>query len=249
MRHRPGLLFAVLSTLTTCLAVDSHADGMNLTWGDGCWADNPQTVQTFACGSNTGSFSMTASFSLTADFPGFSDMDVYLDLQSDAPNLPDWWQMCFAGGCRTGSINAAADFNAAPGGCTYAWPGSTPRASFVWRTFQWCDGNLVFSSPSRAQLFASFFNSTAANLHHGTEYYAFRVTIDTQKTAGSGVCGGCATPATIVLNTIHLFGSIQQNLTTPLANTCLRWQAAGTTPCSATPVRNMTWGAIKSFYR
>ncbi|HTO90358.1 MAG TPA: hypothetical protein VMJ70_04440 [Candidatus Sulfotelmatobacter sp.] len=52
-----------------------------------------------------------------------------------------------------------------------------------------------------------------------------------------------------MLNKISLFGEITDQLTTPLANSCLRWQAASTTPCSATPVRNTTWGAIKSFYR
>jgi hypothetical protein len=228
----------------------AQADGINLAWGDGCWADNPSTLRTFACDGNTNSFSMTASFSLTQDLTRFSALDAQLDLQSDAPGLPDWWQMCSAGGCRTGSLSGTADFNISPGGCTYAWPGVVPSALLIWRTFQWCSGNLVFSSPGRAQLFAHFQGPSAGTtIHHGAEYYAFRITVDGQKTTGADACGGCAIPATIVLNQIYLYGGILEPITTPLANTCLRWQAGGTTPCSATPVRNMTWGAIKSFYR
>jgi len=242
------LLFA--SALSIATATAAHAGGINLTWGEGCWADNPSTMQTFACDGNSGAFSMTASFQPSRDFPGFYAFDAQVDMQSDSPDLPDWWQMCSVGGCRTGSLTGTADFNVSPGGCTYAWPGVVPTLFLVWRTFQWCSGNLVLSGPSRAQLFAHFHGPSAGTtIHHGSEYYAFRIRIDTQKTVGADACGGCATPATIVLNSILTYSAGQEELTTPLANNCLRWQAAGTTPCSATPVRNMTWGAIKSFYR
>jgi len=193
---------------------------------------------------------MTASFSPTRDLPEFYAFDAQLDLQSDASDLPDWWQMCGFGGCRTGSLAATADFNVSAGGCTFAWPGVAPTSLLIWRTFQWCSGNLVLASPNRARLFVqSNGPSAGVTIQQGTEYYAVRVTIDTQRTIGAGACGGCVTPAAIVLNKIDLLGAGPDELTTPLSNTCLRWQAAGTTPCSATPVRNMTWGAIKSFYR
>ena len=102
---------------------------------------------------------------------------------------------------------------------------------------------------NRGIALGDFGGTPSAMLHLGTEYYAFRLTIDAQKTTGAGACGGCGVPATIVLNEIMLDAFTVDRLTTPLANTCLRWQAAGVTPCSATPVRNTTWGAIKSFYR
>lgn len=117
----------------------------------------------------------------------------------------------------------------------------------TWATRLWCSGGTLL--PNRAEARGDFGGAVSATLHPGTEYYAFRITIDAQKTTGAGACGGCSVPATIVLNEIVLDGNAIDRLTTPLSNTCLRWQAAGTTPCSATPIRNTTWGAIKSFYR
>jgi len=227
----------------------AQAGGINLTWGSGCWADNPQTVQTFACATNAGTFAMTASFVPNVDMPGFSLFSFQFDLQADSPSLPDWWQFCSLGGCRNGSLTGTANFSSTVGACTFAWPGASPTLTLGWRAPGACGGSGI--AANRGQLIGtaslpSFVNRTASR---DTEYYAVRLSIDAQKTSGIGACGGCSVPVTIVLNEIDLGGVGEDKITTPLANTCLRWQAAGTTPCSATPVRNMTWGAIKSFYR
>jgi hypothetical protein len=223
-----------------------RAGGINLTWGDGCWADNPQTVQTFACDTNTGSFSMTASFSPSYN-QAMDNFTARVDVQTDAAALPDWWQICTTGGCRGGALTATAIVNPPGGNCVYAWPAGQPDAFVSWGSALCCCPGTI--APNRGIALANFGGTPSAVLHPGTEYYAFRLTIDAQKTTGVGACGGCSVPATIVLNEIVLDAFTIDRLTTPLSNTCLRWQAAGTTPCSATPVRNMTWGAIKSFYR
>ena len=241
---RLGLLMVIACAL---LSMPAGAGGINLTWGDGCWADNPQTVQTFACDTNTGTFSMTASFSPNVN-QAITSFTTRVDLQTDAAALPDWWQICSQGGCRTGSLTATAIVNPPGGNCVYAWPGGQPDVFVTWGTALWCSSGTL--PPNRAQARGDFGGTASAVLHPGTEYYGFRLTIDAQKTTGAGACGGCSVPATIVLNEIRLFGGVTVDpVTTPLSNTCLRWQAAGTTPCSATPVRNATWGAIKSFYR
>ena len=244
-----GLIVALLALGASTLK--ANAGGMNLSWGEGCWADNPKSVQTFACNTNAGSFSMTASAMPSRDLPLFVVFDLRLDLQSDSAELPDWWQLCGNGGCRTGSLIATGDFNSAPGGCVYVWPGQSPSASFNWRTAEWCGGSGVSPlPPNRAEIQVNIANSSLPSLHVGTEYYACRLTFNVGATTGAGGCGGCSVPATIVLNEIDLYGAAAfEYITTPLANTCLRWQASGSTPCSATTVRNMTWGAIKSFYR
>jgi hypothetical protein len=233
--------------LITAWAACAHAGGMNLTWGEGCWADNPQTVQTFACDTNTGSFPMTASFMPSRDWTELQVITAVVDLQVDSAALPDWWQICPSAACRSGSLSATADFNVAPGACTYAWPGSTPNLSFTWAGAPSCNGGTL--APNRGRLTVFFFVDAPSTVYQGTEYYAFRLTVDAQRSWGPTACPGCAVPVTIVLNEIKLYASLVDRITTPLSNTCLRWQAAGTTPCSATPVRNMTWGAIKSFYR
>ncbi|HTO90359.1 MAG TPA: hypothetical protein VMJ70_04445 [Candidatus Sulfotelmatobacter sp.] len=228
----------------------AHAGGgINLTWGEGCWADNPQTVQTFACDTNVGTFAMTASFVPSIDIRQFDIFQFEIDLQADSPNLPDWWQFCSVGGCRNGALTGTAAFNSTVGACAFAWPGSSPTLALNWRTPGACGGGVI--AANRGQVFGtvSIPGVVDTTAHRGTEYYAVRLNIDAQKTIGGAACGGCSVPVTIVLNEIDLGGVGEDKITSPLANTCLRWQAAGTTPCSATPVRNMTWGAIKSFYR
>jgi hypothetical protein len=181
--------------------------------------------------------------------PQFHYIAFQFDLQADSPNLPDWWQFCSLGGCRNGSLTASADFSSTVGTCVYAWPGTSPVLTLSWRAAGAC--GLGGIAANRALVVGSIAvpNSAFTTVHRDTEYYGVRLSIDAEKTSGGGACGGCAVPVTIVLNEIDLLGGGEDKITTPLANTCLRWQAAGATPCSATPVRKMTWGAIKSFYR
>jgi len=229
-------------------AGSAFAGGINLTWGDGCWVDNPQSLVTFACDTNLGAFPMTASFAPDFDLPMFIALDFEIDVQADTPTLPNWWQFCSVDGCRMGSLTGTADFNSAPGGCAYAWPGRSPSLTMDWFTAGACGVGINLAA-NRAKLRGSVASDGYPTIHRGTEYYAFRLNIDAQKSSGGSTCGGCNVPVTLVLNEIDLGGISVDRLTVPLANTCLRWQAAGTTPCSATPVRNMTWGAIKGFYR
>ena len=61
------LLFA--AALALCGATSAQAAGINLAWGAGCWADNPENTRAFACTGNTGTNSFTGSFMPTADQP------------------------------------------------------------------------------------------------------------------------------------------------------------------------------------
>ena len=229
----------------------AQAGGINLTWGTGCWRDNPTALSTFACDSNDGNVSFTVSFAPDEDLVAFDAIRAWLDLQSDSPELPDWWQLTDPGGCRQGSLSTSADFAATPGGCADPWPGQPINYQNVsWRT-------AAFPSPlpsmpaNRAQLYIAYAikASGAVTLQRGVEYYGFTVTINFAKTVGAGACGGCSTPVTIVLNTVTLRATILDTLANPINNQCLRWQAGGVTPCSATPTRSSTWGQIKSLYR
>jgi len=229
----------------------AQAGGINLTWGSGCWQDNPATLSTFACDSNDGSVSFTVSFAPDIDLDYFDGIYAWLDFQSDSPELPDWWQLTDPGGCRQGSLSTSADISATPGGCADPWPGRPINFQYVsWRTAAF--PNPLPSMPAnRAQLFVAYAikASEAVTLPRGVEYYAFTVTINFAKTVGGGACGGCSTPVTIVLNTVTPSARTLRPLTTPINNQCLRWQAGGVTPCSATPARSGTWGMLKSLYR
>jgi hypothetical protein len=88
----------------------------------------------------------------------------------------------------------------------------------------------------------------------GVQYYAFNVFFTNAKSLGAGSCAGCTTPVSLVLGEIRVDEQtspgnyISHHLTAPLQNTCLTWQG-GSSLCGPTPVRNRTWGLVKSLYR
>ena len=246
--------YLVLVLLALVLAAPSaRATGsgrFNLTWGTGCWRENPATLSTFACDSDDGSVSFTVSCATDVDLPGFSLFQAELDLQSDSAELPDWWQLTDPGGCRQGSLSISTDVTAPPGGCADPFAGR----QITYEYHRWFTAAFPDPLPSypvnRAKLFVEYgIEPRSETFRRGIEYHGFTVTINFANTVGAGACGGCSTPATIVLNRVSLWGTGHLILTNPLDNQCLRWQAGGVTPCSATPTRSGTWGKLKSLYR
>jgi hypothetical protein len=233
-------------------APTTWAGGFNLTWGSDCWRDNPATLKTFSCDTNDGSAIFTVSFSLDFNYSKSGFLAAQLDLQSDSPTLPDWWQLSSVGGCRQAALSTAAAFAGTAGGCTDYWAGQTPSSTIYWSTALFPVGapERAVPLPDRAQFLGAYWVDSYVPIVAGIEYFAFSVAVDYRKTVGAGACGGCGTPTAIVLNEIDLttlFNPIR--LTTPLSNGCLRWQTDGATPCGATPVRNTTWGQVKGLYR
>jgi hypothetical protein len=231
------------------VAESAVAGGINLTWGSGCWQDNPSTLLTFACDSNAGSASLTTSFAISHLSPyQTSTLAAKLDLQSDSALLPDWWQLRSPEGCRAGALAVTTDFSGAPGGCVH--PGQTQEHIYVyWVTTALPGPYEPPSAPNRVRLKVSdFFRELypRITLVPGIEYYAFRIIVNFTKSAGPGACQGCETPLTVVFNDLW---TDSEHLTAPIANVCVRWQAGGVTPCSATPARNPTWGQVKGLYR
>ena len=243
--------YLALVVLAVALAAPAaRAGGFNLTWGTGCWRDNPATLETFACDSNDASVSFTVSAAPNKGLLDFYEIEAWLDIQSDSSELPDWWQLTDPGGCRQGSLSTSADITATPGGCADPWQGHPITFQGAnWMTAAFPDG-LPSVPANRAQLRVYYgIPGPGVTLPSGVEYYGFTVTINFVKTVGAEACGGCSTPVTIVLNQVILWSQLRHNLTTPLDNQCLRWQAGGATPCSATPARSGTWGQLKSLYR
>jgi len=231
----------------------TRAGGINLAWGTRCWFDNPTTLSTFACDSNDGSVSFSVSFATDFSLPSLVLFQAEFDLQSDSAVLPDWWQLTDPGGCREGSLSASVDTSATWHGCPNPWAGVQPTYEYRrWYTAAFPDG--VTGLPAnRAKFFAEYGIWPPVGIfpggRAGLEHYLFTLTIDFVRTLGSGACGGCGTPVTIVLNRVSLYGNGTINLTNPIYNQCLRWQTGGVTPCSATPTRSGTWGSIKALYR
>ncbi|MBI5708712.1 MAG: hypothetical protein HZC42_00150 [Candidatus Eisenbacteria bacterium] len=227
------------------------APGLNLAWGAGCWADNPVNTKTFACNTNTGNAQITASYTPTADQTFFVGIEAVLDFQFDgALTVPDWWSFFEAGTCRQTSLSTSADFTAAPGGCTDAWFGLGAGGIAAYQTATSVPHDSSVTTPGRSRLKVAYALADASPLTGGTEYYAFRATINYLKTVG--VCTGCSTPATIVLNQIKSAEGAPANTSEIIINEginrCITW-GSSTVPCIAVPTRNTSWGQIKSLYR
>jgi len=70
---------------------------------------------------------------------------------------------------------------------------------------------------ARIVLVTAVATSSLADLVAGQEYFTFNVTINNQKTVGTGSCSGCTTPACVALNSIQVMqlGGGNVTLTTP----------------------------------
>ena len=105
--------------------------------------------------------------------------------------------------------------------------------------------------PNRFRLKIGFVLATNGTIPaDGTEYYAFRATVNNTKTVGTPSCAGCLTPLTMVLEEIGSTGETSgvEKITIPAGNGCLTWQTGGPS-CGSTPALNSTWGQVKSLYR
>ncbi len=247
------LLGGILLALTAPVAL---AGTLNLNYGAGCWSDGtPLAAKTFACDTNTGEFQITASFIPAVAKTDWLGVTAILDGQTLAyADLPAWWQLWNTGSCRQAALTTSADFTSSPHiGCADPFllsPAQGGIGAFETNLYP-PPFPMNMPAPSRFRLKVGY--GMVINIEipgDGTEYYAFRATVNYTKTLGTGSCGGCSTPLTMVLTQIQSIGetSGRETITRPAANSCLTWQTAGL-PCSAVPARNSTWGQVKSLYR
>jgi hypothetical protein len=231
-------------------------EGIKLAW-DNCQAGPGAALdKSFACDINTGTNIMYGSYIAPDSISLFTSNEAVLDLISGTDPLPLWWQLRNqtgqTGQCRTGSLSVSADFTSITG-CVDVFGGAgvggigTYLVNPLGRGTNTVRFTLVFSVPTASQ--------TA--LTPGTEYYAFRASVNNAKTLGSGSCAGCTVPVCIVLNGIK----IVQPAGTPHGNELLinpppgggtrsiTWQGGTGADCNLVPTRNHTWGQVKALYR
>jgi hypothetical protein len=247
---------AILLAWVFCLALAvplARAGGVNINWGDGCWSDGtPVSLLAFPCNTNTGMATMTCSFAVDYDMPQFAGVEITLDGFSGSPTIPAWWQMA-TGECRAGAISTSADFLQAPQvGCQDMWGGHAlgGLATYGWGP-RW-GGN----DRDRAHMLIGFAVAPEQlpPITAGIEYYAAQIRIGYEKTAGDDACAGCGTSFVWYLYSIKAAELGQyEMLYEPISNDgslCLVWQAgyASAWTCYV-PVRNTTWGQVKSLYR
>jgi hypothetical protein len=175
------------------------------------------------------------------DVAALQSLESVIDLCSMSYPFPDWWQFGDAT-CRSGALQLSTDFTGSPAtSCTDPWHGSA--SGFVLYSMHSGSWNTA-----RITVLVTPQNPPAVQA--GTEYYAYKVRITNLKTTGSDSCAGCSTPICIVLNQITLIESGgQQDLSTPQINYAAQWQQVQGSCPFVVPVRNRTWGMIKTLYR
>lgn len=214
------------------------AGGINLSWND---CGNAGVMnESFACNTNTGTHTLVASFEPDAPMADYVGVVLYLDVQNTMP-VPPWWQVFNSGSCRQPALTANTNF-AANTSCADPWVNLTAGGIAQYQ--------IGVSAPNRARMVLAFAMQNGAPISPGTEYYAVKIVISNIRTVGTSSCGGCDAPGCVVLYQVAVDSpTTEQILVTPLDRNAVTWQGSVPYGCIAVPVRQQTWGAIKSLYR
>ena len=166
---------------------------------------------------------------------------------SSGSALPSWWSFKNVGSCRPTSLTASANFTGGVYSCGDPWLGGASGGLTSYITNYFGDArrvhiDVVYAVPQ----------ANAAQLDSPNEYLGFMLKINGAKTVGTGACDGCLTPVCVVWNWLGLDGLNGTYIHTsfPLDHNYVTWQGgvvSGGCP-AATPVRNRTWGQLKSLY-
>lgn len=245
MNLRVALVALLLSLAAdTACAEFGHSQ---LAWDD-C-GDAGAPTRTFACNTNAGSevivFSFRPSNSVDAVFQ--VEVSLAVGYESLAP-VPDWWSFVPTTGCRATSMRASADFTSASGACADPWFGLGFVNAQVTPISYFGDGVL---RRQLIRLTATIPNAAAVPLDPAIEYYGVRLIINHQKTAGAGSCAGCSEGMCIAIANASSLANPSNPVRSELWNygrRSITWNS-GERCDRLVPVRNRTWGALKSIHR
>ena len=222
-------------------------EGLYLTWDDCALPGGGGRVKTSACDADIGSNTLICGLVMPAATDSVLDLEIVVDIQHEFPVLPDWWRFDV---CRPNKLTADTDFGAlflckdfwqtAASGGVLSYTVGMPRGG---------------TNQARIRVALNVPSNQPRSLNGTDMYYAARITL---ANAGTSTCSGCSGAACLVLNSILVKrpprpeGAPQTHVlvTTPGpgdANWAF-WQATGSN-CQAVPVKNRTWGQVKSLYR
>lgn len=244
--QRPFATLLLSVTLAALLASSASASGVNLSWGD-CGAAGTLN-KSFACNSNTLDAVIVASFQPTYGTFAMTSVSTRMDIAFASAGVPDWWMFKNAGSCRQTALSVSSMFTTGTWSCPDPWQGLASGGITLYmpnyrsRGANTAHFEVVFAVPT----------TSAITLESPNEYLAFQIKLSGIKTVGTGSCSGCTTPACIVWNHLLIQGPNFTHIATsfPLDHNYVTWQGgvvSGGCP-AATPVRNRTWGQLKSLY-
>jgi hypothetical protein len=228
------------------------AEGLYLTWNDCFQGASATSNRDFACDVNTGIHELYCAFTMPQATDQVIATEVVVDIQHSSATLPDWWQLDEGSGCRRGSLTASVDFQGKTA-CVDMWQG--------FPAIEGLQGYIVGeprggSNQARIKVATLVQFPNEVSLDATSMYYAVRILIDNAHTIDPSPCAGCAPPACLVLNSILIGraagapgGNVFLQTPGPADANWARWQGGAGANCAAVPVRNRTWGEIKSLYR
>jgi hypothetical protein len=264
MKNRSIVLAFVFASITAAAPV-AHAQ-LNLAWNNCITQGTAAADKAYACdGSANGTaFRAVMSFLAPANLDHFVAITAGLDVRaSTLPTLPDYWKLG-VGECRDGNfafpVSLTGIGTGTTGVCRNPWAGGGLGGGFSYTSETRVTEVGPVPAPGWGRMVLAFARDTEAQLIQGQQYVAGAFTLDTfnDVDTGGGVCAGCALPACIVFNSLELnqtAGSPGGDifiLTTPATRAFVTWQggAVGGNGCPLeVPVRNVTWGRVKSIYR
>lgn len=243
-------VFGVVLLLSVVLAMPALAQhgAAHLMWSD-C-ASGGTNARTFACTTNSGTDALILSFQPANAADSIYRFETALTIGDlDFSVLPDWWSFVPVTGCRRASLTSSASFTSVSGACEDPWMGRGFSLATV--TPQYVNDAGVHQL--RVNVVVDIPYSAAVPLDPATEYFAARLAINHQKTVGAGSCAGCAQSMCISISTgaSYTVANPANPTRSPLWSdhgSSVVWN--GITSCERfVPVRNATWGTIKSLYR
>lgn len=251
-------LLSVFSTVASAQRVQ-----LTLGWGacrvNGGGTDNVS----FACTTNTGNNQLVAAMipNAASNLIAVNSGDFFVDIYSQSPVLPAWWQFSDAGtgqaGCRALGTQFTTDAtNAATLTCDYTyWPEVSSVTSGS--SYRYPSDDVPQQNHGKLRVIVAVDNTTAPLTTQpaaGQETYLFSARLSRGSTTGATVCAGCQTPACLTFSKADIFQSNDDNFTvvsgpvpSPLSR--VTWQLVDGCAGDPTPNRNQTWGQIKAIYR
>ena len=218
----------------------ANAQGLRVAW-DHC-GDAGSANKTFPCSTSSGSDTVVISFFSPYNLPKFRQAGIFMHVCFAANVVPDWWQVVLGeGSCRLGALTAVAP--SLSDNCSSIWdPGSGPIQSVSLIGGTTLNGFRFYVDVAAAD------TSRAPNLVAGQEFELARLVLDHTRSAGPGACVGCSIGASIGADFVWFSQTDGQAVGTS-GGAYVTWQDASLICRAITPVKNRTWGQLKSMYR
>jgi hypothetical protein len=224
-------------------------EALHMAWDDCPIVQGVSHNNPFSCSTNLGSGSLYCALSVLQPLDQVIGLELVVDVQHSQSTLPDYWRLGPAPDCRHDDLSASVDFTGTNGCVDPAFSGALVQDYVVGSP-----GGLA--SQARIKVVVFLPSPETRTFANDTTYHAARLIFSYDHSTNPVTCAGCNTPACLVLNSIWIrrtqgaFGG-DVFVGTPGAGNSnwATWQGKSGSDCSMVPVRNLTWGSIKSLYR